>query len=323
MLQVAWCQYTMLILARIYALFYRTSMILREALHQYAQAFTGSLSPQHAQQSARILLADLLGVSTAHLLTALQEPLPPRLRHRFAQLLVRVKNDEPLAYLLGSAPFHGHSFLVRRSTLIPRPETEELVDHVLAHWNRSATNTVAVDIGTGSGCIAVSLAAERTANSIIATDVSKRALSVARRNAERILGRASTSLSFLQSSLFSRALQRAVLARRPTQLLIAANLPYLPFSDRQSLERSVTAHEPSRALYAADHGNALIIRCLKQLRTFHRQHASVAFIAWFEFDPPQAAVLRRTAEGLFPNAHIQVLHDKNGRSRFLEVRTNH
>ena len=312
----------MLILARIQALFYRTSMILREALHQYAQAFTGSLSQQHAQQSARILLADLLGVSTAHLLSALQEPLPPRLGHRFAQLLVRVKNDEPLAYLLGSAPFHGHSFLVRRSTLIPRPETEELVDHVLAHWNRSATNTVAVDIGTGSGCIAVSLAAERTASSIIATDVSKRALGVAQRNAERVLGPAGASLSFLQSPLFSRALQRTILARRPTQLLIAANLPYLPLSDRQSLERSVTAHEPSRALYAADQGNALIIRCLKQLRTFHRQHSSVAIIAWFEFDPPQALTLWRVAETLFPKAAIQVLHDKNGRSRFLEIRAN-
>jgi release factor glutamine methyltransferase len=298
-------------------------MILREALHQYAQAFTGSLSPQHAQQSARILLADLLGVSTAHLLSALQEPLPPRLKRRFSQLLVRVKNDEPLAYLLGSAPFHGHSFLVRRSTLIPRPETEELVDHVLAHWSPSATNTVAVDIGTGSGCIAVSLAAERTASSIIATDVSKRALSVARRNAERVLGPASTSLTLLQGSLFSRALQRAILARRPSQLLIAANLPYLPFSDRQSLQRSVTAHEPSRALYAADQGNALIIRCLTQLRSFHHQHASVAMIAWFEFDPPQAIALQRTAEELFPTAKIQVLNDKNGRSRFLEVRMSH
>ncbi len=309
----------MWLLARKNALFYRDTMILRDALHRFEHAFAGSLSQEHARQSARTLLADLLRVSSPHLLSHLQEPFPSRLSRRFDQLLVRAQNDEPLAYLLGSAPFHGHTFLVRRSTLIPRPETEELVDHVLAQWERSPANSVVVDIGTGSGCIAVSLAAERSPDSVIATDVSKRALRVARSNAERILGPAAASLTLLQTPLFSRALQRVILARRPERVLIAANLPYLPLSDQQALARSVTAHEPARALYATDHGNALIARCLAQLRTFHRQHASIAFVAWFEFDPPQASALTRIAKRLFPHADIRVHQDKNGRSRFLEV----
>lgn len=294
-------------------------MLVHDALLQGNKAFSAVWPAEMASVLSRELLAHLLQRSSASVEAHLRDPLPPSIARRLPSLLKRAQSGEPLAYLVGSAPFLQHTFKVTRSTLIPRPETEELVHHVLQAWKPTATDTIAVDIGTGSGCIAVSLAAARSPESVIASDVSKRALRVAKENAVMLLGTQAKALSFLQASLFSRTLQQAIEQRHPKQLFLVANLPYLPKSDRQALHTSVTAFEPARALYAGNQGNALVIRCLRQMRAVLARHPSLACTAWFEFDPPQASVLERTAHTLFPTASIRVLNDENGRSRFLEI----
>lgn len=294
-------------------------MLVQDALLQGYKAFSAVWPAETASVVSRELLAHLLQRSPASVEAHLRDPLPPSIARRLPNLLKRAQSGEPLAYLVGSAPFLQHTFKVSRSTLIPRPETEELVHHVLQTWKPTATDTIAIDIGTGSGCIAVSLAAARSPEAVIASDVSRRALRIAKHNAETILGTRAKSLSFLQTPLFSRALQQVVEKHHPKQLFLVANLPYLPHNDRQALHTSVTAFEPARALYADDQGNALILRCLRQLRSFLTRHSSLACTAWFEFDPPQATALEQTARALFPTAFIHVLNDENGRSRFLEI----
>lgn len=294
-------------------------MFVHDAILQGNKAFFTVWPAEMASVLSRELLAHLLQRSPASVEAHLRDPLPPSIARRLPNLLKRAQSGEPLAYLVGSAPFLQHTFKVSRSTLIPRPETEELVHHVLQAWKPTATDALAIDIGTGSGCIAVSLAAARSPKAVIASDVSKRALRIAKHNAETILGTHAKELSFLQTSLFSRTLQDAVEQRHPKQLFLVANLPYLPQSDRLVLHTSVTAFEPARALYADGQGNALILRCLRQLRGFLTRHSSLACTAWFEFDPPQATALEQTARSLFPTAIIRVLNDENGRSRFLEI----
>lgn len=294
-------------------------MQIHEALTLLTDAASNTLPAAPARQMARGLLAHRLRWTEAHLLSEMHTTLPAKLVRELPRLLKRVRDQEPLASLLGSAPFLQHQFLVTRSTLIPRPETEELVHHVLRAWNPSDKGVLAVDIGTGSGCIAVSLAAARTPSAVLATDVSKRALKVARINAQRILGAEAPALTFLHTSLFSRSLQALIRERGPKQLFVVANLPYLPEEDRGRLDRSVTAFEPARALYAKDHGNALILRCLHQLKRFLTQHPSLLCTAWFEHDTPQTHTLKQVAQELFPRASIRILDDENGRSRFLEI----
>lgn len=292
---------------------------VKQAFIEAKTAFLSVWPEPLGSRLARMLLAHLLQMSPASVEAHLTDTLPASIARRLPSLLKRIQNAEPLAYLIGYAPFLERSFIVTRSTLIPRPETEELVFHVLRRWDAVMKRVLAIDLGTGSGCIAVSLAAARTPGSIVATDTSKRALLIAQQNAKRILGALESRMCFLQTSLFSRTLQQLIIQRQPTHLFIVANLPYLPQDEEKELPRSVTAFEPKRALYANDKGNALILQSLRQIARFLKRAPSLSCTAYFEFDPPQASALQQAASAIFPQARIRVLQDQNHRNRFLEI----
>ena len=272
-----------------------------------------------ATRLARELASFVLRKPVSWLIAHDQELFPARALRSYRVREKRLAQGEPLPYLTGSAPFLGRSFFVTRSTLIPRVETEELVEHVLTSWPKHERDTLAIDIGTGSGCIAISLACARDPRFVIASDVSKRALSVARKNANALLGTRSRNLVLLHESLLGPKLLRAIKTRKPTYLLICANLPYLPTEEESALAKTSTRFEPRRALFSGQTGTVLIEKLLFQIGKLATSNSQLRIDVWFEFHPTNKARLE-----LFLHTHAAelpatFLKDQFGRWRFLHL----
>jgi release factor glutamine methyltransferase len=197
------------------------------------------------RREARALLAHVLGIRRERLIAHPQTPVERNDAQTFATLAARRRAGEPFAYLLGSCEFYGRSFAVSPSVLVPRPETELLIDLALeALADRRAPRVL--DLGTGSGCIAITLALERPDASIDAVDACGDALAVASRNALALGAR----VDFRPSDWFS-----AVTGRFD---LIVANPPYIAAGDPHLAD---LAHEPRQAL--TDHADGLA--CLRKI----------------------------------------------------------
>ncbi|NML26800.1 peptide chain release factor N(5)-glutamine methyltransferase [Zoogloea dura] len=189
----------------------------------------------------RLLLGALTGASTAQIAAYPERGLEPGLALRFVDMLVRREQGEPVAYLLGEREFYGRSFRVSPAVLIPRPETELIVDTVLARVVKDAALRI-LDLGTGSGALAVSLALELPAAQVTAVDISPAALAVAAANAQRLGAR----LRCLESDWFA-ALQGEVFD------LIVSNPPYIAAGDPH-LEEGDVRFEPPGALASGPAG---------------------------------------------------------------------
>lgn len=192
----------------------------------------------------RLLLGALTGASTAQIAAYPERGLAPGLALRFVDMLVRREQGEPVAYLLGEREFYGRSFQVSPAVLIPRPETELIVDTVLARVARDVRDVHlrVLDLGTGSGALAVSLALELPAAQVTAVDISSAALAVAAANAQRLGAR----LRCLESDWFA-ALQGEVFD------LIVSNPPYIAAGDPH-LEEGDVRFEPPGALASGPAG---------------------------------------------------------------------
>jgi release factor glutamine methyltransferase len=210
------------------------------------------LSPEDASLDADVLARHALDWDRTALLTRLQEPAPDGFVDRFDPLVTRRARREPLAYILGRREFWGLDFEVTRDVLIPRPETEVLVEEALA-FTRFRPPRLVIDVGTGSGCVAIALARELTATRFIATDISDRALAVARRNAAaHAVG---DRIEFRHADLLRGIVTRAD--------LIVSNPPYVADRDRGSLPPEVVRFEPHGALFGGYDGLAVHKRLLE------------------------------------------------------------
>ncbi len=196
---------------------------------------------------AELLLAHALGISRAALLARLQDELHPL--PLFDTVLERRLNYEPLAYILGRWEFFSLDFVVEAPLLVPRPETEHVVETVLEHIGTRPAKIL--EIGTGTGCIAVSIAHAASNASILATDINSQAIAVARKNAER--HRVLERLSLRQGSLFD-ALQSG---EGPFDA-ICSNPPYIEDAAWPGLDPVIRLHEDPGALLAGPDGLAVI-----------------------------------------------------------------
>jgi len=197
---------------------------------------------ESAAHDAEVLLRHVLRWDRARLLVDSARALPPESEASFLALLTERAARRPLQHLTGTQWFWRHEFLVTPDVLIPRPETELIVETAL-HRLRATARPLIVDVGTGSGCIALSLAAERKDADVRATDVSAPALRVARENASRLglEGR----VRFLEGDLLEPV--REIFGQVD---LVASNPPYVDPDEGPSLAPEVRVHEPTRALYA-------------------------------------------------------------------------
>lgn len=250
---------------------------------------------------ADVLLAHVLGVGKTELVAHPEIALGAAEWERFEALIERRAAGEPIAYLRGFKEFYGLRFAVDRRVLIPRPESEVLVDAALECAGDRPL--VAVDVGTGCGAIAVALVVHAPRLRVIATDVSADALAVARANAaaHRI------SVEFRDGDLFVPLREQAD--------LITANLPYLREDALAELggERTSLAFEPRVATVAGPDGLAVIRRAIAALPAALASDGA----AFFECDPPQVGEVSRL---LAPLGTVDVRRDLSGAERVVGVR---
>lgn len=210
--------------------------------------------PEDARRDVAVLARHLLGWDAAAWLTRQREPVSDAVAAPLLQLVARRMQGEPVAYLTGEREFYGRLFRVSSAVLIPRPETELLVERALAAIDARGDISV-VDVGTGSGCIAVTVALERPGVQVLATDVSRDALEVAQANAAR-LG-AGQRVRFVHSTLTGPA---------DAVDVIVSNPPYIPERDRDRVMRDVRDFEPVGALFGGDDGLSVIRRLVGRAR---------------------------------------------------------
>ena len=247
---------------------------------------------------AALLISETAGISRLDMILYHERELSSETEAHLRELAQRRCRREPLQYITGKAYFRDLVLSVDPSVLIPRPETELLVDFAL---EKTPRNGRLLDIGTGSGAIAVSCAAERPDLAVTAVDISSAALETARKNAK---ANGAENIRFLESNLFS-----AVKGEKFD--FIAANLPYVTEGEYPELSPEVRLHEPVLALTAPDEGFLLIQKTAEQLRS----HLNPGGRAAFELSPPQAMRLKKLLEMLGFAADIA--RDLTGRERFV------
>jgi len=181
------------------------------------------------------------------------------------ELLKRRGSGEPLQHLLGTVEFCGRSFRCDKRALVPRPETEQLVELLISHLKSEIASSRIIDVGTGSGVIALTLAAEFPTAEIVGADVSDDALMLARENAERL--KLADRVLFLRSNLLESI--------QPDFDLIVANLPYVSADDRENLSREVL-HDPEVALFAGSRGDELMRQLIEDAPSWLRPGGMLA-----------------------------------------------
>ncbi len=220
---------------------------LKESIARLSEAGT----PSHAL-AAELLLMHVLGRERAWIYAHPEHPLAAGERDRYLALVAQRAAGTPTQYLTGKQEFWGLEFEVTPDVLIPRPETEHVVEAALERVGaeqRQARVRVA-DVGTGSGCLAIALAHELPNAEIVATDISEAALSVARRNAER--HGVASRITFAQSNLLEAFLHESFLFD-----VIVSNPPYIGREEAKELQREVREHEPAHALFGGEEGTEI------------------------------------------------------------------
>jgi len=235
-------------------------MTLKEALRAGAELLKKHrCAGNDPWRESELFLTAAAGLSREALIADPEKKLAPARARRFFLMIARRLCHEPVAYLVGRAPFLGREFAVSEATLIPRPATEIIAQEII-RLRADHPRAAFFDIGTGSGCLAITAAAETPDWRIGATDISPAALAIARRNA-RAFG-LNKKIIFRRGDLLSPFLKTA---RQADTLIIVANLPYIPTAALRRLPPDVRRHEPRTALAGGRDGLILYYRLLDQL----------------------------------------------------------
>lgn len=218
---------------------------------------------ENPRLDAEVLLARALGATRTQLVIEMMKPLAPEELARFREMVKRRRAREPVAYILGEREFYGRTFRVDARVLIPRPDTETLVEVALARTRELSMSARVLDLCTGSGCVAITLARERPTTSVIGSDASEDALAVARENALRL---GAYNVAFVRSDLYGD-LPRA-LGSRARFDAITANPPYIASGEIASLSADIARFEPRIALDGGESGLAIAERIVTGARDF-------------------------------------------------------
>jgi len=259
---------------------------------------------ENPRLNAEQLLSHALGRTRMELYLEFERTLGEAELAPLRELVRRRGEGEPLQHLLGTVEFCGHTFLCDKRALVPRPETEQLVELLIADLGPRIAHSRIVDIGTGSGVIALTLAKKFPEAQIFATDVSEDALALARENAAR-LG-LSRRVQFRKSDLLENLDERFD--------LIVANLPYIATQDRHALSREVL-HDPEVALFAGAHGDEFMRELIEQAPP--RLHPGGMLALEIGFDHSEALLSALTEKNY---RDICSKNDYSGVTRFLFAR---
>lgn len=274
------------------------------AFYQLRNSLVKRYDESEATSIAHIVLESVTGMNRLARITDKEKTLDAAQGLRFSGIESELAAGRPLQYVLGEAPFLGRVFRVDENVLIPRPETEELVEWILADERPESI----LDIGTGSGCIAISLKIGIPQADITAIDFSPGALSVAAANAEALHARVRfKEIDFLEESRW---------ATLPQYEVIVSNPPYIPIALREGLDAHVRDHEPGSALFVPDAEPLLFYKAIAE---FGKRHLLPGGAIYCELhrDHAQATHEMFVAEG-YPYVHLR--EDLHGAPRMLRVR---
>ncbi len=279
-------------------------MTITEVLRKGTELLQKSLIDS-APLDAEILLAFVLEVERSALFRDPERALSAEQQEQFTKFVDRRAKHEPVAYLVGHKEFYGRDFVVDQHVLIPRPESELLIEQCKEHMIIHSYRTIA-DIGTGSGCLAVTLALEFPNVHVIATDISQEALRVARENAERY--HVTERVTFLWGNLLEPLKEHSKLD------VIVANLPYVPVKERGA--NPDLSHEPDLALSGMKKTEVLFAEFLDQWSA--RPDHPIAFL---EIHPAMREFLEREAERRGISMTFQ--QDLSGKDRVIMLEWTH
>ena len=274
-------------------------MILKEAIEQLRAGLTGLAEPQEVQAMIRIICEDVFNYDPVDVALRQESELPDFAPDRIADIIERLRRHEPLQYIVGHALFHGHKFKVNPSVLIPRPETEQLVDLIIDE--NPASDLHVLDMGTGSGCIAISLARALKFAQVDALDVSRDALVVARENAAAL----KVKVRFFESDM---------LAPQPAARydIIVSNPPYVCWSERETMESNVKDYEPGQALFVPDNDPLLFY---KSIAPYAMQSLEPGGRLYLEINQRFGNEVKRLLEGCGLD-EVRIIDDSYGKVRF-------
>ncbi len=289
-------------LVRQFCTIFTPDMTTREATNTFKRRLHGVWPDHELQQMMRIILEDVMHYTPVDAVIHEHDELPDFFEAKLSGIIERLLRHEPLQYVLGEARFHGLRFKVTPAVLIPRPETEMLVDMV-ADANPQPDLRV-LDVGTGSGCIAIALARTLKWPQVTATDVSAQALAVARQNAEALKA---TNVRLVQQDIL-----QTEPPRKPEYDVVVSNPPYIFQSERAGMEANVLDYEPGTALWVPDDDPLLYYRTIAR-------YAAAALVPggrlYFEINRAQGSATAALL-GSLGYTGVNVTRDQFGNERF-------
>ena len=262
--------------------------------------------PQWTRKKAVILLLEYVTKeNSTGLYTKLHEEVSKEIQESFQSLFHRyLYENEPVQYLIGSSCFYGYDFKVTKDVLIPRYETEELVEQVLYRYDSyfKGQQVDVCDLATGSGCIGITLALEEKLMRVVATDISKDALRIAKENSERL----GVNVEFLEGDMLEPVKNRKF-------DIFVSNPPYIP--EKENVMSLVKDNEPNIALFGGEDGMKFYRIILENVHMLLKEKAIVCFEHGYDKKEEMLAL----AKYYFPEARVEVLKDLEGKDRMTFI----
>lgn len=282
-----------------------------KTMKQYAsyqqlwQALLPYYDEREAQAVVRMMLEERFGLTLTDIVCGGVARLDASQQAELQGMMAKLEQGEPIQYVMGYAPFYGRHFHVEPGVLIPRPETQQLVEWAVEEIGKSAARSV-LDIGTGSGCIAISIALEAPLSEVSAWDISTDALRIARDNAASL----HAPVEFRQQDAL-----HAPMEDREKWDLIISNPPYVMEKERKEMADNVLRHEPSLALFVP---NDDPLRFYRAIARYGKHALRPGGTLLFEINPLLAEdMLRLLEEESYQ--HVQLIADAFGKSRFTKA----
>jgi len=321
--------------------------ILRAAAKKLKQA-----KIKNPSLETEILLSFILKKRREYILTHLERKLTKNQTGKYFKLLEGRIKGEPVAYLTGHKEFYGLDFMVNKNVLVPRPETELMVDEALhlisqISYRKShisyppslanpeysgGAGISLIDIGTGSGCIIITLSKilesklptlptgrQVTNYQLLATDISKSALTIASKNAK--LHKVDKKIKFIHGNLLSPLIRNSKILIPNSKVIILANLPYVwrKWKNNPSRDAICLKFEPKIALFTGENGLQVYKKLFKQIIKLQKRH-KVNITCLLEFDPRQTVLVKKLIKQYFSKAELQIKKDLAGRNRLIIIK---
>lgn len=260
-------------------------------------------------QSAVFLLLELSEMESHNLYYEYDNEMDDELNERFQEALQRLLKQEPLQHILGYEYFYGYKFKVNEDVLIPRPETEELVANVLADYDEyfHGQKVCAIDVGSGSGAIAISLKKEEDNLQMYASDISEKAVAVAKENAQAL----GVDVTFLVGDMLQPFIDENIKVD-----ILVSNPPYIPVEEK--MEKSVVDFEPHVALFGGEDGLKFYRMIFENAHKVIKEKAILAF----EMGYNQKEAMEKEARKYFPTDRMETVKDLNGKNRMFFIYHN-